>query len=121
MKEETKCRHKKLSHYVKLFAVILFLVLSQNLFAAHSFYWDKVKTVSARDSHFPRTLTYGNRSYVFWEEVDASTNQIWISERIYTSTSEYVDKIRFAGPFNYSGEVPDIYSVAVSSAGTVIV
>ena len=121
MKEETKCRHKKFSHYVKLFAVIMFLVLSQNLFAAHSFYWDKVKTVSARDSHFPRTLTYGNHSYVFWEEVDASTNQIWISERIYTSTSEYVDKIRFAGPFNYSGEVPDIYSVAVSSAGTVIV
>lgn len=121
MEKRTVHKHFSFSLYIKLFSIILLLAFSQKAFAAHSFYWDKVKTISARDSHFPRTLSYNNRSYVFWEEVDASTNQIWISERIYTSTTEYTDKVRFAGPFSYSGEVPDIYSAAVSSNGTVVV
>lgn len=109
------------SLYIKLLFFIFFILFSQNAFAKQTFYWDNVKTVSARDSRFPRTLTHQHKSFVFWQEVDASKNEIYISSRIYNSTASYEDKIRFAGPFAYSGEVPDIYSVAVSSKGVIVV
>lgn len=100
---------------------MLLAICKSGLFARQTFYWDSAKTISARDSRFPRTVDHNGKSYVFWEEIDSSTNQIWISARTYYNISQYSDNIRFAGPFSYSGEVPDIYSAAVSSNGTVIV
>lgn len=117
----SKKLHFNFSHLLKTAIVFVLLLFSQNLFAQHTFFWDNAKTVSARDSRFPRTVDYNNKSFVFWEEVDSSKNQIWISSRCYSTTTEYSDKIRFAGPFQYSGEVPDIYSVAINESGTIVV
>ncbi|MCQ2589644.1 MAG: SpoIIE family protein phosphatase [Treponema sp.] len=113
--------HSDFSHKIKSIFILLCLALSSPVFAQHTFFWDNARTVSARDSWFPRTVDYNNKSYVFWEEVDSAKNQIWISSRCYTTTTDYTDKIRFAGPFPYSGEVPDMYSAAISNTGTIIV
>lgn len=116
-------RFTKVHQSFKIISFLILLLASSGtrLFAQHKFYWDSAKTISARDSRFPKSVDYNGKSFVFWEEVDSSTNQIWISARTYYNIAEYQDNIRFAGPFAYSGEVPDIYSAAVSSNGTVIV
>lgn len=103
------------------FLIFLFVFYALPAYSQSTFYWDSAKTISARDSRFPRTVDYNGKSFVFWEEVDSASNQIWISQRTYNTIGQYTDNIRFAGPFSYSGEVPDIYSAAVSSSGTVIV
>lgn len=106
----------------KLFLVLLCLFsLTVNLFAVTDFYWEKQKVISTNDSYFPRTLESKNKSYAFWQEVDRDKNQIWISCRVYDNFNKYEDKRRFAGPFIYSGEIPDIYSVEISDSGTVLI
>ena len=62
----------------------------------------------------------GSQTYLFWQEVDTSARQIYLSVRVYTSLKTYTENRRFAGPYSYSGEeVPDIYTAAVLKKGTV--
>lgn len=112
---------RSLKAFTKAVLLSVFVVFaSESLSAQQEFFWEKTKSISTGDARFPRTLDYKNCSYVFWEEIDTSTNQIWISSRTYRTLTDYDDNRRFAGPYKFSGEVPDIYSVAVSTSGTVI-
>ncbi len=93
----------------------------QPLFSA-DFYWENPTVITDTDSRFPVTVTAadGKSTYLFWQEVDTKSRQIYISMRKYTSLKEYSENRRFAGPFVYSGdEVPDIYTAAVLKKGTV--
>lgn len=93
----------------------------QPLFAA-DFYWENPKVITDTDSRFPVTIpaSDGKSTYLFWQEVDQTKRQIYISARRYTSLKDYSENRRFAGPFAYSGdEVPDIYTAAVLKKGTV--
>ncbi len=59
---------------------------------------------------------------LFWQEVETSARQIYLSCRVYSSLTDSFENRRFAGPFTYSGdEVPDIYTAAVLKKGTVAV
>ncbi|MBO5116829.1 MAG: hypothetical protein J6C25_04910, partial [Treponema sp.] len=53
-----------------------------------------------------------NKDFLFWQEVDPSKKQIRISYRAYSKIDDFVQENKVIGPFNYSNEVPDIYSVA---------
>ena len=93
----------------------------QPLFAA-DFYWENPKVITDTDSRFPVTIPAadGKSTYLFWQEVDSTNRQIYISARRYTSLKDYSENRRFAGPFSYSGdEVPDIYTAAVLKKGSV--
>lgn len=107
--------------HLKLLFLILLSFFPVSLNARTTFFWEETKTLSSGDARFPRTVETNDAGYVFYEEVDTKNNQIWLSARIYKSVTEYTDKKRFAGPFEYSGEVPDIYSAAATSKGHVIV
>lgn len=99
----------------------LFLCLSGSSLFAQTFYWEEPEKITASDSRFPTVITNKTDSYAFWQEIDSSHNQIWISCRKYNSSSDYTENLRFAGPFPYSGEIPDIYSAAVNSEGILVV
>ena len=84
------------------------------LFAAEKYYWENPKLITSGDARFPVTINTSDVSYIFWQEVVPTKNQIYLSCRVYTDNKTYFDNLRFAGPFQYSGEVPDIFSATVS-------
>ena len=88
---------------------------------AQSMYWENAVRITEGDARFPRVVTNGKKTWVFWEEIDTKNETIGLSCR-YTDTDGTVrTNRRFAGPFPYSGRIPDIYSAAVSKRGTVAV
>ena len=111
-----------MSLFKKLFFLLLLALTQFSAIAADDFYWENPVIITDTDSRFPVTLTSsdGARTYLFWQEVDPSTHQTYISVRIYTSLKDYTENRGFAGPFIYSGdEVPDIYTASVLKKGTV--
>ena len=89
--------------------------------SAQTMYWEDPVRITKGDARFPRVATDGTKNYVFWQEIDTHEEMIWLS-------CEYTDvrgvrriNSRFAGPFPYSGRIPDIYSAAVSKKGTIAV
>ena len=92
---------------------------SLSLFAAE-FYWENPVTISSGDARFP-TVSSNEKglSAVIWQEV-VSGGKIYLSGKIfYENTAKEVS--RFAGPFSYTGEVPNIFSVAVNNQGKIAV
>lgn len=105
--------------YVKIF-YLLFSFISLNLFG-QTFYWDSPKAITSVNSQFPVVISDDSNNFLFFEEV-ASKSEIYLSVQIKDKSSfEWGSPKRFAGPFKYSGEVPDIYSVAISDSGVIAV
>ena len=90
-------------------------------FAADKYYWENPKPITSGDSRFPVALNNSGASYVFWQDIEPSKNQIWLSCRVYTDNKNYYENLKFAGPFSYSGEVPDIFSVTAGQDGSILV
>lgn len=87
---------------------------------AASFYWEPPYAAVPGNAEFPRTVrTSDGSSWLFWQET--GDGGIWISGRRYFSPDEYADFPHIAGPFMYSGGIPDIFSAAASPDGTVAV
>ena len=87
---------------VKLLTIMLLLFCGASaLFAAEKYYWENPKVVTSGDSRFPVTVNTAEASFVFWQEVVPSKNQIWLSCRVYTDNKTYTDNLKFAGPFQY--------------------
>ena len=108
-----------MNRYFGLKVKILFFVLSllgmATLYSAEKYYWENPKVLSSGEARFPVTINTTDFSYIFWQEVVPSKNQIWLSCRVYTDNKTYTENLKFAGPFQYSGEVPDIFSVTESN------
>ncbi|MCK9171388.1 MAG: SpoIIE family protein phosphatase [Treponema sp.] len=102
-------------------AVSLLLVCSPSGLRARDFYWENPVRITDTDTRFPRTATNGKRTYVFWQEVDASSEAIWLTCQYCGPDGVWRTNRRFAGPFSYSGDVPDMYSAAVSPSGIISV
>ncbi len=113
---------KRTSLFKKIFFLILFALCNLSLIFSADFYWENPTVITDTDSRFPVTIVSpdGAKNYLFWQEVDTSARQIYLSVRTYTALKDYSENRRFAGPFTYSGdEVPDIYTAAVLKKGTV--
>lgn len=104
----------------RIFSFLLMILIFSSLHA-QNFYWENPVTITKTDSRFPSTLCLGQYSYVIWQEVDASSKQVYLTLRKYSGLTKFSENKRFAGPFTYSGEVPQLYSAAVSKSGTVAV
>ena len=114
MMQKSACYIKK----ILILFVLIFAVHVQSLLAAEKYYWENPKIITSGDSRFPDVINAQDSSYVFWQEIDSSKNQIWLSCRVYTNNTAYFDNLRFAGPFKFSGEVPDIFSVTAGKPDT---
>ena len=106
-------------------AVKVIMSLALLLFAlpavSQNFYWENPVRISTGDARFPHVAANDSDTYVFWQEVDARAGWIWLSCQYRDERGAWQTNSRFAGPFPYSGEVPDIYSAAVAANGTIAV
>jgi len=111
--------------FKKLLFLLFFISLGGFSFSglhAADFYWENPKVITDTDSRFPLTLTNGEETYVFWQEVDSAARTISLSCRKYDSLNNYSEKRQFAGPFSYSGdEIPDIYTAAILKKGSIAI
>jgi len=87
-----------------------------SLFAS-DYYFDKETTITSTDSRFPKAVNNGNITALFWQEIDKKKHEIWIAGRIYKDIDSGKALGRIAGPFAYSGDVPDIFSTAMNAKG----
>ena len=70
-----------------VFAFVLTGAARGRLYAA-DFYWENPAVITDRDSRFPVTLRLPEPSggtVLFWQEVDASARQLYLSIRVYSS------------------------------------
>lgn len=116
----------KRNYFLDFFRLILifsfFGIFSVPAFSAEKFWWNSVYPVSEKESVFPKTAGNGEKTFSFWQEVDKSEKNIWLSARFIDSFGNWKKLSRFAGPFEYAGsEIPDIYSAAMQKNGTVAV
>ena len=83
-------------------------------------HWDYPLQINNSDGRFPVTINDGADSYLFWQKVDSRNKKIQIMVRHYLDENNYRER-QLLGSFNYSGEVPDLYTVTMSKNGTIIV
>ena len=88
--------------------------------SAQNYFWEAPVRVSQSGACFPRAVDNGKNAAVFWQEVDSKNSSIYLSVQ-YCDGGKWNEPRRFAGPFPYSGEVPDLYSAAMSAGGTLAV
>lgn len=99
-----KISFKKSIWLSAVFFASIFSTFSQEI------YWDVPKKFSENsDSRFSRTVTVASKSILFWQEIDSQNGQIFLSCSYQDETRQWKINRHFAGPFRYSGEVPDIY------------
>lgn len=106
----------------KVFLFFVFCLITNVILTAQNFYWENPVAITKTDSRFPVSISQNSKSYVFWEEIDTSKKQIYISCRKYDDFNNFSENLRFAGPYLYSGdEVPDIFTVAINKKGVISV
>ena len=96
-------------------------------FSAYSqpLYWENPSpfTNSETDCRFPATVSGNSKkaplSVCFWEEVDKEKSEIYLASSTSKDGLNWSDPSRFAGPFQYSGEIPELYSVAMNRKGLI--
>ena len=103
--------------FIQLMFSFLLVLNGAFIFAQNSFYWETPRALSSVDSRFPAAVSDGNHAAIFFEEI--GKNQIWINCIARSRNKIWSSPRRIAGPFSYSGDVPDIISAAISSDGTI--
>ena len=120
---------KNLYYFLKkIFPTILILFFCFINTFAYDFYWEKPQIISTGNNKFPTQAqnTKSNTSAVFWQEIEQQKNttdkgNIWISGLIFSDNRNDWKKLsKIAGPFAYSGDIPNIISSTVSDDGTIL-
>lgn len=114
---------------MKRFVIALsaLLAISVSHIFAQKLFWDnpKVVTPASMDCRFPNTVSgktkKANISATFWEEIDKENKQIYLTVSTTTNGTSWSEGKRFAGPFNYSGTIPEIFSAAINDNGKMVV
>ncbi len=103
--------------YITFTLLFLISLLSLPLFS-QELYWDEPKELSKNEGYFPAVGGENETSFVVWQEVDSSHEKIWLSGQFFDEKEEeWIERNKFAGPFPYSGEIPNIFSVATTDSG----
>lgn len=110
--------HKKNGLLIFLFV----LLVSGAPVSAAQYYWENPERISTGDCRFPQAVSNSSLYAVFWQEIDTRESRVYLSAAVQQSGSgSLVTHRRFAGPFSYSGEVPDLYSAAINESGKICV
>ena len=109
-----------------LITCILGVLLCTAGLTAEEYYWENPERITTGDSRFPQGISNNNSSAVFWQEVDKANSLVYISGAFKMADASGKDsgwryQRKFAGPFSYSGEVPDMYSAAMNAQGKIVV
>lgn len=110
-----------------ILASLVFNLITPNKLSCQNFYWEKPRSAASAqtDCRFPEVISGPQKtkglSYLFWQEVEKSKKEIYISMAKSSDGLNWTNKARFAGPYSYTGEVPQIYSAARNSKGRIAV
>lgn len=115
----------ELRTYIRFFCLAAVLLAAVPSFAGQ-LYWEHAVPLTQSDSRFPSAVFGSKASVVVWQEVVQSggqKGQIWLSAQVLPEDGErgWIERPRFAGPFPFSGEVPELFSVAVTDNGVISV
>ncbi len=99
---------------------ILFFSFLMTVFSARAekFYFESPVELTEKNTQFPVVLSGADQSYLFFERNNNSLLTIEMMMRKGNSL-EWTDCKKIAGPFPYSGEVPDIYTAAILDKGVI--
>ncbi len=104
-----------------IFILLSFLIFASIPLCAQELYWDTPQTISEVEGLFPSVGGENENAFVVWQEViqnDQNISEIWLSAQFFLASSqEWVTREQFAGPFSYSGEVPNLFSAEASNSG----
>lgn len=105
---------KKCIFPIFVFCLCIFFADAQNL------YFEYPTPLTNKNTEFPVAIKSLSKNYVFFEEVlDKKLYINFISRE--EESRAWSEKKNVAGPFDFSGEVPDIYTVAALDDGTITV
>lgn len=125
-------KHNDFSHQAKKIFAGIFILTSLILSVwsqSQTFYWEYPKSMVKKEALFPVTLNTDSDSFVIWQDVDTSNRRVHLSLRHYTNLTTYTDNLQFTkdksnprkGGFPYAGEIPSIFSAAVSPSGEIVI
>jgi len=102
--------------------LILQGIFTNDIYSA-DYYWENPKSISSKDSRFPASTSNENGvSAVFWQEISKNQNggTIYLSGKVFHNNSwQTISNI--AGPYSYSGEVPNIFSLAINNKNQIAI
>ncbi len=106
---------------VSLFSLLSFFA-QQRPSTNGGIFFDRPHLVTKSDSRFPKSVVLGQKLLIFFEEIDKKSESFTISliERN-EGELDWSESRSVAGPFSYSGGVPDAFSVAKSKNGVVAI
>ena len=105
--------------HLKLFSLLLILNLIVAMPVFAEFYWENPQIISSGDSRFPVVASNTDGlSVVVWQEVVG--NKIYLSAKT-SYENQWQINSRFAGPYDFTGEVPNIFSAAVNKKNQIVV
>jgi hypothetical protein len=108
--------------FKKTFVLLYILAVSlAGHLSARDYYWETPRPVTDSDSRFPVVVSNGTAAVLLYEDVDTEQSQTWIAIQKPVNQTLWSKPQRIAGPFDYSGEVPDLFSAAMSSDGAIAV
>jgi hypothetical protein len=112
----------------RAFALLL-LALAIAAASAQTFYWENPRPIVDGQGRYPSALPLGEGFVVMWQESEPANGtppgpefhgRAWLSlGRIVQGRWEY--QRRFAGPYEFRGAEPILYSAAVSANGRIAV
>ena len=118
-----------MSMRTSFFKTVLYIVLFFSLLlplSAQELYWESPVPLGSSAGRFPAAAENEGVSVVVWQEVQetgGNKGEIWLSACVSVDGSalQWVMRPRFAGPFPYTGKVPNLFSVAVGRKGRICV
>ncbi len=88
--------------------------------SAQSLYFEKPVPLTEKNTCFPVVVKGQNKNYLFYEEIRSGS--LYVDLKIKEDDwEEWSPAKTVAGPFSYSGEVPDIFTAAVLEKGIISV
>ncbi|OJF77086.1 MAG: hypothetical protein BKP49_02805 [Treponema sp. CETP13] len=112
--------------YLLFYAIFYFLAFAPLYLFSYDFYWENAEVISSSESRFPRAASYKDLNIVVWEDIESTGDKqgnIWLSAQVSSEANadSWVKIDRFAGPYSFSGSVPDIFSLAINQDSVIAI
>ncbi len=105
---------------IKKFLLSLLFVFVCMFSYAQNLYFESPQALTSQNTYFPVVVNAGNKNYLFFEENRGGKLYVEFIKKVEADTS-WSQKKNVAGPFDFYGEVPDIYTATVLDNGTLCV
>jgi HAMP domain-containing protein len=112
-------------HYLFILFLLIFTLFNVVPLFGFDFYWENTEQLSSSESRFPQSSSGKDLNIVVWEDVEITgkdTGNIWLSAQIANNSENTWKTVKhFAGPYVYSGNVPNIFSVAINKENIIAI